>query len=334
MFQSHSPPAKIEKRSKIFGKKLSDDGGNNGCQSPTSPFKDEFSIEVKSSILEHGLKFVKKSEQTGCKIESSKSQKKASVRTPSPTGFQKKPFSSFMTKLQNSTLDLESLKNENRSISSSGTKSPEESQRSCSFVLSEDSNSFICTQNPSNLRGRSIRTSFSSSKKSTSPVSDTTMDTSVDFSSISDNANDSSDFRKGLYSEPKSTNRNVSSFKLISQEAESRAKHEKLATQKATSFNLVSQKEDGENSQPRNEAACVIPLSMRKPSTAKASTPEKPSRESVATPKRRRKRLRSCDMQDEDTTTQEISVSWRPDSVSIRQHCELSLSLPTIQLFM
>jgi hypothetical protein len=321
--QSHSPAAKIEKKSRIFGKKLSDDTGG---QSPTSPFKDDFHPEIKSSVLEHGLKLLKKTEQAVSKAESLKTPaaplRDEDVRTPSPHGFPtKRPFSSFLGKLP--VADPEAPKtSENRSHTPNGmggAKSPEEFPRFASFVGSEDSNSFICTQNPSNLRGRAVGTSFNSSKKSISPVLDNAADTSIDFSSLSDNANDSTDFRKGLQHDSKSANQSAASFKPTNQVPASETNNARAANEGVASFGLSREQNEGTETRLKTAESAVLPESGTKSSTAKTSTPQKPNVESTATPKRRRKRLRSsCEVQDEDTSTQEISVSWRPDSVSIR----------------
>ena len=247
-------------------------------------------------MFQHGLKLIKKSEQS--KVDTPKPAT-STTKSTSPNGFlttMKPPFSSIMSKFQSSTFDIEPTEDNQGPgmfAFATGNHSPENIPKTSTFVSSEDSNSLICTQNPSSLRGRTFRTSFNSSRKSISPVSErTTTDKMTDFSFINDNANDSAEFHN-LQKGERPTSQNVASFELTNKDVGSERNESKI------------------------KESSVVAKTIGKSNAAISSTPQTQSKDlKSTTPKRKLKRLRSSEeIEDEDTSTQEIAVGWRPDSV-------------------
>ena len=316
MLQSRTTKQRQDKTS-VFGKKLSEDNlDSDGRKSPTSPFNDELDAfnfasgedqEPKGAVFEQGVKLIKKSGSKILKLDNTKN----STSSPEMTSIKRPSFRcSFMKSLKNSVVDAEPEEQFHPAgmfaFSQFEEKSSEESSRRFSNGMSsEDSNSIICSQNPTNLRGRKLTTSFNFMKnKSISPLpacdESPNDDSFAGLTSISDNANDGSiiaELRKELQ------NKETPSSK-------------KPAIEKKTSFEFdpTDFKGFSENS-----------IAKKPETTIKETQKSSESRNPVKTPdkvleglRRKRKRLRSLNHEDdEDTTpTEEVKVTWGPDSVS------------------
>ena len=197
------------------------------------------------------------------------------------------------------------------------------------FAGSEDSNSILCSQNPTSLRGRKL-TSFGSSNKTVSPIADPEKNKPTNFCSVNENANDGSmlaEFQNDTDKSPKegagfklkAANEDAASFKSPSPQGASF----KSANQEGASFKSTNQ-EGASFLSPLGAGSVAETVSpSESPSVFKSilsSTPHRRveihSQPRSAITRKRKRHPTDIDIQDEDTSTQEIKIGWAADNVS------------------